>query len=97
VCESRAEGFMFMDWWLRGGSDLGRGTGVCASLRPKAWELEGMSPKQGSFLGCMQPESTKNLISLYKNSRIFLDEKAKCQPWIIKKSQNLDDEEAKIG
>jgi hypothetical protein len=21
----------------------------------------------------------------YKNSRIFLDEKAKCQPWIIKK------------
>jgi hypothetical protein len=25
----------------------------------------------------------------YKNSRIFLDEKVKCQPWIIKKKQKF--------
>jgi hypothetical protein len=27
----------------------------------------------------------------YKNSRNFLDEKAKCQPWIIKKKPKLDE------
>jgi hypothetical protein len=36
----------------------------------------------------------------YKNSRIFLDEKAKCQPWIIKiwmKKPKLDENRIKIG
>jgi hypothetical protein len=31
----------------------------------------------------------------YKNSRIFLDGKAKCQPWTLKKKPKLD--EIKIG
>jgi hypothetical protein len=33
----------------------------------------------------------------YKNSRIFLDEEAKCQPWIIKKKPKLDENIIKIG
>jgi hypothetical protein len=33
----------------------------------------------------------------YKNSRFFLDEKAKCQPWIIKKKPKLDENRIKIG
>jgi hypothetical protein len=32
----------------------------------------------------------------YKNSRIFLDEKAKCQPWIIKKKPKLDENRRKV-
>jgi hypothetical protein len=56
----------------------------------------------GFFLSCMQPESTKktSLLSCYKkykNSRNFLDEKAKYQPWIIKKKPKLDENRIKIG
>jgi hypothetical protein len=32
----------------------------------------------------------------YKNSRNFLDEKAKYQPWIIKKKPKLDEKRTKI-
>jgi hypothetical protein len=33
----------------------------------------------------------------YKNSRIFLNEKAKCQPWITKKKLELDENRIKLG
>jgi hypothetical protein len=33
----------------------------------------------------------------YKNSRIFLDERAKCQPWIIQEKPKLDENRIKIG
>jgi hypothetical protein len=48
----------------------------------------------------MQLESTKKEFpsyKRYKNSRILLDEKAKCQPWIIKKKPKLDENRIKIG
>jgi hypothetical protein len=36
----------------------------------------------------MQPKKVF-LLQRYKNSRNVLDEKAKCQPWIIKKKQKF--------
>jgi hypothetical protein len=43
------------------------------------------------FLGYMHPKSTQKIpcYKRYKNSRNFLDEKAICQPWIIKKKPNF--------
>jgi hypothetical protein len=39
----------------------------------------------------MHPKSTQKIpcYKRYKNSRNFLDEKAICQPWIIKKKPNF--------
>jgi hypothetical protein len=34
-------------------------------------------------------ESTQNKYKRYKNARNFLDEKAKCQPWLIKEKANF--------
>jgi hypothetical protein len=58
---------------------------------------------QGFFLGCMQPESTQKKFPCYKrykNSRMFLDEKAKCKPWITNiwmKKPKLDENRLTIG
>jgi hypothetical protein len=43
-------------------------------------------PSQGSFFRLHVARKHPNFFPCYKrykNSRIFLDEKAKCQPWII--------------
>jgi hypothetical protein len=46
--------------------------------------------EQGSFFRLHVPRKhPKIYYKRYKNSRIFLDEKAKCQPWIIKKKPNF--------
>jgi hypothetical protein len=48
----------------------------------------------------MQPESTQKKIlcyKKYKNSRNFLDEKTKCQPWITKKKPKMDENKIEIG
>jgi hypothetical protein len=47
-----------------------------------------LGDKQGSFFRLHVARKHQKNISCYKrykNSRIFLDEKAKYQPWIIKK------------
>jgi hypothetical protein len=46
----------------------------------------------------MQPESTPKKFPCYKkykNSIKYLDEKAKCQPWIIKKKPKLNENRIK--
>jgi hypothetical protein len=47
---------------------------------------------QGSFFRLHIARKHQKIISCYKrykNSRKFLDEEAKCQPWIIKKKPNF--------
>jgi hypothetical protein len=49
-------------------------------------------PDQGSFFRLHVARKHQKEFSSYKrykNSRIFLDEKAKCQPWIIKKGPKI--------
>jgi hypothetical protein len=57
-----------------------------------------ISPYQGFFLRLLKAKKylKNSLLQKYKNSQNLSDQKAKCQPWIIKKCQNLN-EKAQIG
>jgi hypothetical protein len=63
-------------------------------------ERESLDWHQGSFFRLHVARKHPKKIPCYKrykNSRIFLDKKAKCQPWIIKRKPKLDENRIKIG
>jgi hypothetical protein len=63
-----------------------RGHSKTRSMQQSLYALS--PPHQGSFFRLHVAKKHPNFLSCYKkyeNSRFFLDEKAKCQPWVIKK------------
>jgi hypothetical protein len=67
------------------------------------WVFSGISPKPGFFFRMHATRKHPKKFPYYKRykiSRNFLDEKAKCQPWVIKvrmKKPKLDENRIKIG